>query len=79
MGLMAIQTFQKNRFVNSKDIAIETTQNKTQKEKRILRNEKNNTELCAVETVQESLRENNIEVDDIKCAKPNERSEVYTI
>ena len=31
--------------MNSKDIAIETTQNKTQKEKRILRNEKNITEL----------------------------------
>ena len=37
MGLMAVQTFQKNRLVNSKDIAVETTQNKTQKEKRILR------------------------------------------
>lgn len=47
MGLMAVQTFQKNkiRLVNSKDIAIETTQNKTQKEKRTLRNEKNITEL----------------------------------
>ena len=31
--------------MNSKDIAIETTQNKTQKEKRTLRNEKNITEL----------------------------------
>ena len=41
--------------------------------------EKNNSEECALETVTGALRETGFQTDRIKCAKPNEISEVYTI
>lgn len=41
--------------------------------------EKNNSEACALETVCCSLQDTGFSNDKIKCAKPNEISEVYTI
>jgi len=41
--------------------------------------EKNNTEQCALQTVSNSLNPDKLETIEIKCAKPNEISEVYTI
>jgi len=41
--------------------------------------EKNNSEKCALETVVSVLSDKNIDVNNIKCAKPNEISEVYTV
>ena len=41
--------------------------------------EKNNTESCALDTVKEALSDSEFSFDKIKCAKPNDISEVYII
>lgn len=41
--------------------------------------EKNNTEQCALETVVDALKDSEFDSNKIKCAKPNDISEVYNI
>ena len=41
--------------------------------------EKNNTEECALQTVTTSLKDTGFSSEKIKCAKPNEISEVYIV